>query len=90
MAHAGLSAQGQPPCPKCGYLADASAGFVNFCPKCGLDLRLAPAADDEQTLTHVLVGQVIADRYRLIALLGEGGWARSSRPSTSAWARRWR
>ena len=71
MADARAIAQGQPPCPKCGYLADSSAGFVNFCPKCGLDLRLA--SDDEKTLTHSLVGQVIADRYRLISLIGEGG-----------------
>ncbi len=61
----------QPPCPHCGYLADSSAGFVNFCPKCGTDLR--PFADEERTLTHALVGQVIADRYRLLSLLGEGG-----------------
>jgi serine/threonine-protein kinase len=64
-------APGQDPCAKCGYLADSSAGHVNFCPKCGHDLR---ADDDEdRTLTHSLVGQVIADRYRLITLLGEGG-----------------
>ncbi|HEU4384134.1 MAG TPA: protein kinase [Anaeromyxobacteraceae bacterium] len=59
------------PCAKCGYLADASAGHLNFCPKCGGDLR--GGDDEERTLTHSLVGQVIADRYRLIALLGEGG-----------------
>ncbi|HYQ80201.1 MAG TPA: serine/threonine-protein kinase [Anaeromyxobacteraceae bacterium] len=62
----------QEPCAKCGYLADSSAGHVNFCPKCGSDLR-ADDDDDDRTLTHSLVGQVIADRYRLIALLGEGG-----------------
>ncbi|HEY6104373.1 MAG TPA: serine/threonine-protein kinase [Anaeromyxobacteraceae bacterium] len=61
----------QDPCAQCGYLADPSAGHVNFCPKCGYDLRIAD--DEERTLTHSLVGQVIADRYRLITLLGEGG-----------------
>jgi serine/threonine-protein kinase len=63
---------GQPPCPKCGYLADTSNGLVNFCPKCGNDLR-ALAEDEERTLTHPWVGSVIADRYRLLSLLGEGG-----------------
>jgi len=68
------------PCPNCGYLADASAGVANFCPKCGADVRLATPPpppegeeEEERTLTQALVGQVIADRYRLIALLGEGG-----------------
>jgi serine/threonine-protein kinase len=43
---------------------------VNFCPKCGQDLRL-PAAD--LTSTSALLGMVVADRYKLIAHLGEGG-----------------
>ncbi len=59
------------PCPKCGYLAEPSAGPVNFCPKCGSGLR-AGAADD-RTLSSPWLDQVIADRYRLLALLGEGG-----------------
>lgn len=60
----------QDPCANCGYLVDPSAGRVNFCPKCGQELRTAA---EERTLTHSLVGQVIADRYKLMALLGEGG-----------------
>jgi serine/threonine-protein kinase len=60
----------QPPCLKCGYLADTSAGPVNFCPKCGTDLRGDAAA---RTLSSPLVGSVIADRYKLLTLLGEGG-----------------
>ncbi|BDG03643.1 protein kinase domain-containing protein [Anaeromyxobacter oryzae] len=59
-----------PPCPSCGYLAEPGAGALNFCPKCGQDLRPGAAA---RTGTDALLGQVIADRYRLIALLGEGG-----------------
>ena len=61
------------PCARCGYLADTSGGALNFCPKCGLDLRAgaAPAAPDPTTSLHL--GQVVADRYRLTALLGEGG-----------------
>jgi predicted Ser/Thr protein kinase len=58
-----------PPCPTCGYLADPGAGPVNFCPKCGHDLR-NPGA---QTSTASLLGMVVADRYKLVLPLGEGG-----------------
>lgn len=60
----------QPPCTKCGYLADTSAGPVNFCPKCGYDLRGLGAT---QVVPSPLFGSVIADRYKLLTLLGEGG-----------------
>lgn len=62
--------EGRSPCPTCGYLADPGPGALNFCPKCGQDLRPGAAAPTE---THALLEQVIAERYRLIALLGEGG-----------------
>jgi serine/threonine-protein kinase len=62
---------GPAPCHRCGYLADPAAGAVNYCPKCGTDLR--PGAEGERTLAHPWLDQVIADRYRLIDLLGEGG-----------------
>jgi serine/threonine-protein kinase len=57
-------------CPRCGCDADPSAGAVNFCPACGTDLR--PGAGEGST-SGALVHRVIADRYRLIALVGEGG-----------------
>jgi len=59
------------PCLRCGYLADPSAGPLNFCPKCGQDLR-APAPGADPT-TSMYLGQVVADRYRVTELLGEGG-----------------
>ncbi|MFT3913594.1 MAG: serine/threonine-protein kinase [Anaeromyxobacteraceae bacterium] len=62
----------QPPCSKCGYLADTSAGPVNFCPACGQDLRQA-GASTPKTLKHAYIGQVVAERYRLLSLVGEGG-----------------
>jgi len=60
------------PCARCGYLADTSAGPLNFCPKCGLDLREDGAGVPDET-TALFVGQVVAERYRLTELLGEGG-----------------
>jgi len=59
------------PCPGCGYLADPCAGAPNFCPKCGTDLRAAPG--ELRPVPRTMVGQVIAERYRLLSLLGEGG-----------------
>ena len=64
------AADARPACPSCGYLADAVAEALNFCPKCGADLR--PGAGTTRRIGGFL-GQVIADRYRLLALLGEGG-----------------
>jgi serine/threonine-protein kinase len=43
---------------------------VNFCPGCGKDLR-AEAADSSRS--GPFVHRVIAERYRLLSLLGEGG-----------------
>jgi hypothetical protein len=43
---------------------------VNFCPKCGTDLR--PDASTRIAM-NPLIGSVVADRYKLLSLLGEGG-----------------
>src|SRR5512138_389019 len=56
-------------CPSCGHRADPGSGPLNFCPDCGADLRAAPAEDPSGDY----IGRVIADRYRLIAQIGEGG-----------------
>ena len=55
-------------CPSCGHRADPAVGPLNFCPECGTDLR-----GTEGSATNALLQKVIADRYRLLALLGEGG-----------------
>ncbi|HYG67613.1 MAG TPA: protein kinase, partial [Anaeromyxobacteraceae bacterium] len=59
------------PCPRCGARADPSDGPLNFCPACGNDLRDVAAAED--ALSNPWLHTVIADRYRLLELLGEGG-----------------
>jgi len=59
------------PCPRCGYLSEPSTGALNFCPKCGTDLR--PAPSNLHSTSQSWLGRVIADRYRLMSLLGEGG-----------------
>jgi serine/threonine-protein kinase len=61
----------RPPCAECGYLVEAATGTVNFCPKCGHDLRGGPVG--EAAAVQALLGTVVADRYRLLSLLGEGG-----------------
>ncbi len=57
-------------CPSCGRAADPAGGPLNFCPECGNDLRGGPRAADPAA---ALVGHVIADRYKLLAVLGQGG-----------------
>ena len=55
-------------CPKCGHdFTDP----LNFCPRCGADLRGVGGYND--TFSGPLKGKVIADRYKLIDRLGEGG-----------------
>ncbi len=56
-------------CPSCGCRANPSAEPVNFCTGCGADLR----GDGEPSRSGGFVHRVIADRYRLVALVGEGG-----------------
>jgi serine/threonine-protein kinase len=55
-------------CPSCGCDADPAGGAVNFCPGCGMDLRGRDAST-----SSAFVHRVVADRYRLLALVGEGG-----------------
>jgi serine/threonine-protein kinase len=61
----------RPPCSRCGYLVEPAAGAVNFCPGCGQDLRAS--AGPEPAAAPSLVNTVVADRYRLLSMLGEGG-----------------
>jgi serine/threonine-protein kinase len=56
-------------CPRCAEPVPLEGEPAVFCPACGADLR----KKEERTAGWGLVGQVVADRYRLLSLLGEGG-----------------
>ncbi|MGC4001209.1 MAG: protein kinase [Anaeromyxobacter sp.] len=62
-----VNSGGGEPCPRCGA-APVPGASTNFCPGCGLDLRPSGRAGPPS-----LLGLIVADRYRLIGPLGEGG-----------------
>lgn len=53
-------------CPTCGRSHEERG---NFCPKCGRDLTSLLEGRSEDPL----VGKVIAERYRILKLIGQGG-----------------
>ncbi len=68
MARKKAAPKAQIACPSCGHRAPAGSGALNFCPECGTDLR-----SDATASSSAFLNKVIADRYRLLSLLGEGG-----------------
>ena len=57
------------PCPRCGVDLTEEA---NFCVGCGADLR-EDAGEFHFKPPDPLVGQVVADRYHILELVGRGG-----------------
>ena len=73
------------PCPAC---ATPTADGSSYCPECGIDLRLpdsptgtaprrpatpAPDSGPRRGGDRFAPGQVLADRYRIVGLVGRGG-----------------
>ena len=60
------------PCPACGH---QNVDESRFCAHCGhaLENAAAPRDIDRGLGGDPLVGRVLADRYRLVSLLGRGG-----------------
>ncbi len=59
------------PCTRCGRGNPVDA---HFCAGCGLQLGSRPVAvDPVDAVADPLVGRVVADRYRIMSLLGRGG-----------------
>ncbi len=52
-------------CPSCNHKSDDGA---KFCPKCGAALVRAPGSNDDD-----VVGRIVAGKFRIEALIGEGG-----------------
>jgi hypothetical protein len=61
----GQAGYGAKVCPQCG---DTFEGDIRFCPRDGASLRAGSAEG--------LIGQIVADRYRILQKLGEGGMGR--------------
>ena len=72
------STQALTSCPACGIAFPLGA---RFCPACGTAIDATPASQRvavsvQQTLASAvdpLIGKVVADRYRILAILGRGG-----------------
>ncbi len=62
-------------CARCGRRADPSRGTANFCTACGASLQADAAVPRRRAGRRGTEG-VVADRYRLVELLGEGGMGR--------------
>jgi eukaryotic-like serine/threonine-protein kinase len=72
MRGADLTRAGGSSCSRCGFVPDSERP-LNFCPECGQELREPTPPLPESAGTAIWSGQVIAERYRLLELLGEGG-----------------
>ncbi len=57
-------------CSNCGRM---NPGDARFCGACGYQLGADTLETEKPAVADPLVGRVIADRYRILALLGRGG-----------------
>ncbi|WP_157069678.1 serine/threonine-protein kinase [Sandaracinus amylolyticus] len=55
------------PCPRCGH---ENVDHARFCSACGAILEARASVDDP------LIGRIVADRYRIVRPIGEGGMGR--------------
>ena len=82
-------------CERCGGPMPAADAVDGRCPRCLLELGLEPVTKPEDLQTSLTISPSADSgpsdasrpaiskigRYRIVRLIGEGGWARSMKPN---------
>jgi len=61
----------RPLCPRCKHESDSA---VDFCSRCGFSFRETRSVEEHAAVRDGLLGQVINKKYKVLSILGEGGF----------------